>query len=770
MLQARGLPTGGTPEHYNITHPDVVLDIHREYVAAGADFATANTFQANAFKIHGEYSVEELIDAGVKLARQSGAKYVALDVGPLGQLMEPMGTVRFDEAYEVFRQVVVQGEKSGADCILVETISDLLEARAAILAAKENTSLPVFCTMTFQQDGRTFVGCDPISTVFTLQSLGVDALGLNCSLGPKELLPIIEQMLPYCKVPFMVQSNAGLPQIENDETVYRITPDEFADAEMAMVEMGVSIVGGCCGTRPDFIRALRDRVEHVVPVPRVPLPVTAVCSGSRTVLLDDGVTVVGERLNPTGKKKLKAALQAGEMAVVVNEAIGQTDAGSDVLDVNVGLPDIDEPSMMQRVVREVQAVTPLPLQIDSSDPAAIEAGVRIYNGKPLINSVNGKRESMEAIFPIAKKYGAALVALTLDESGIPPTAEGRFAIAQNIVRTAEQYGIAREELVIDCLVLTASAQQEQVIETLRAVTMVKQGLPGVKTILGVSNVSFGLPQREIVNATFLASAFGAGLDAAIVNPQSERYREVIDAFRVLNNQDHDSLHFVGRYGANTSTPAAPAVSDAAELDLKDIVIQGRRGESAQKVEQLLTQMDALQIIDDYFVPALNEVGRRFEAGSLFLPQLMQSAEAVKNGFDVIKAHMDASGQKRTSKGKILIATVKGDIHDIGKNIVKMILENYGYDVIDLGKDVPIDDVVQTAQNQDIHLVGLSALMTTTVKSMKETIAAVRQSGWDCEFIVGGAVLNEEYADFVGAEHFARDAMDTVHIANRFFGN
>ena len=768
MLQARGLPAGGIPEHYNITHPGIVRDIHKEYVQAGADVISTNTFQANPYKIHGQYSIEAIIDAGVKLARQSGARFVALDVGPLGQLMEPMGTLRFEEAYDAYRQVVELGAAAGADCILFETISDLYEARAGILAAKENTNLPVICTMTFQEDGRTFVGCDPQSTVFTLQALGVDALGVNCSLGPRELAPIVEQMLPYTKVPFLLQSNAGLPEMHRGETVYRIAPEEFAQAELALVQQGVRMVGGCCGTTPDCIRQLHQHTHKLTPIQHPTRQVTALCSGSRSVILDDGVAMIGERLNPTGKKKLKAALQQGQMDVVIAEAIDQSEAGSDILDVNVGLPDLDEAAMMQRVIREVQGVSALPLQIDSSDPAAVEAGVRVYNGKPLINSVNGKKESMDQIFPIAQKYGAAVVALALDENGIPSTAEGRLAVAEKIVKTAQTYGIAPEDIVVDCLVLTASAQQEQVKETLRAVALVKEKL-GVKTVLGVSNVSFGLPARDLVNATFLAAALGAGLDAAIVNPLSSRYQEVFDAFRVLNAQDKDATHFVQQYGSQPLAPTQSAASAAAEdVALKDIIIQGRRGESAGKVRQMLESISALEIIDEHFVPALDEVGRRFESGALFLPQLMQSAEAVKNGFDVLKAHMEENGEKTQSRGKILLATVKNDIHDIGKNIVKMMLENYGYDVIDLGKDVPTETIIAAMEEQDIQLVGLSALMTTTVRSMKDTIAAVRKRGLDSTFVVGGAVLNEEYASFVGADHYAHDAMDTVNIANAFF--
>lgn len=764
MLQARGLPPGGVPEEYNITHPDVVREIHREYVQAGADFITANTFQANRFKVHGSYSSAELIEAGVRLAWEAGAPYVALDMGPTGQLLEPMGTLSFDEAYEAYKEIVIAGRD--ASCVLIETISDLYEAKAAILAVKENSDLPVFCTMTFQEDGRSFVGCDPKTMTLSLQALGVDALGMNCSLGPDELLPLLDDVLRYAKVPVMVQSNAGLPDLIDGQTVYHIEAEQFAEAEFEMVRRGVKIVGGCCGTTPACIQKLREKTEGFVPVTTKPRTVTAVCSGSQTVILDDGVAAIGERLNPTGKKKLKAALQKGDMDLIAAEAIDQSEAGAQILDVNVGLPDIDESAMMKRVVREVQAVSPLPLQIDSSDVRALETGLRYANGKPLLNSVNGKAESMAEIFPLAKRYGAALVALALDEDGIPETAEGRLAVARKIVATAATYGIGKEDIVVDCLVLTASAQQEQVHETLRAVSLVRREL-GVRTVLGVSNVSFGLPQREIVNATFLAAAFGAGLDAAIVNPLSQRYREVFDAYRVLSNEDLGAAHYIACYGGETQTITAEPTS---ESTLYDIIIQGRKGESAPKVRALLEADTALSIINQFFIPALDEVGKRFENGTIFLPQLMQSAEAVQNGFAVIKEEMEKTGEKGPSRGKILLATVHGDIHDIGKNIVRMLLENYGFEVYDLGKDVPAEEVLECARKNDIHLIGLSALMTTTVKSMKETIALVKESLPDRKFIVGGAVLNEEYAEFVGAEHYAKDALDTVALATEFFQN
>ena len=767
MLQNAGLTLGGLPEEMNLTHPEVVTGIHRAFLEAGSDVITANTFQANEYKLaHSRYSVEEIITAGVRCAKEAGAPFVALDIGPLGQLMEPMGTVSFEQAYEVYKRQLLAGAAAGADLIVIETVADLYEARAAVLASKENTSLPVLCTMTFQEDGRTFVGCDPASVAVTLSGLGVDALGVNCSLGPAELLPVVKELLRWARVPVMVQPNAGLPAIVDGKTAYNVRPEEYAVAVAEMVREGVRVVGGCCGTTPDFIRAVVKAVADIPFVESKPVRGAACCSGQKTVLLDGGVAVIGERINPTGKKKLKAAIRENRMDYILGEAIDQANAGSDILDVNVGLPEIDEPAMLARVVKAVQGVATVPLQIDSADPAAIEAAVRVYNGKPIINSTNGKKSSLDAILPIAKRYGALVVGLALDEDGIPPTAEGRLAVARKIVAAAEEYGILREDIVIDCLVLTASAQQDQVIETLRAIRLVKAEL-GLATVLGVSNVSFGLPARERLNATFLASAFGAGLDAPILNPLSARYREVVDTYRVLSGEDREAKRYIERYAElSDSAPAAPTE----DRDLTRIILEGRREEAAPKVSEMLAEMPALDIVNRYFVPALDQVGADFEAGRLFLPQLMQAADTVKGGFEVIREQMEKTGEKRAFRGKVLMATVQGDIHDIGKNIVKLILENYGYEVLDLGKDVPVQAVVDAIREHHIRLAGLSALMTTTVASMKETIAAVRAAGLDCAFFVGGAVLTPEYADYVGAQFYAKDAMEGVAIAEKFFSS
>lgn len=766
MLQEEGLAPGELPEEWNAAHPEVLIGLHRRYVEAGADVVTANTFQANEWKLaRSACSVEELVAAGVGCARAAGARLVALDMGPTGQLLEPMGTLSFERAYEGFRRVVRAGAEAGADLVLIETFSDLYEAKAAVLAARENADLPVLCTLTFQEDGRTFMGCDPATAAVTLSGLGVDALGVNCSLGPAELLPVVEELLRYARVPVMVQANAGLPAMEEGKTVYRIGPEFYAEAVAGLVERGVRIVGGCCGTTPEFIRAVRqaaDRLPYKRPEKR---PYTACCSGTRTVVLDGGVTVIGERINPTGKKKLQAAIREGRMDYLAGEAIDQVEAGAAVLDVNVGLPEIDEPAMLVRAVREIQGVTAAPLQVDSADPAAIEAAVRAYNGKPIINSVNGKEESLAAILPIAKRYGALVVGLTLDEGGIPATAGERLEIAHRIVSAAERYGTPREDVLIDCLVLTASAQQAQVMETLGAIRLVKAVL-GVKTVLGVSNVSFGLPGREALNAAFLAAACSAGLDAPILNPLSARYRETLDCFRVLNGEDREAARYVARYGGGEKTAAQ--TPGAAERDLIRIIREGRREEAGPKVARLLEEMRPLEIVDRYFIPALDAVGAEFERGERFLPQLMQAADTVRGGFEVIRDYMARTGEKREPRGRILMATVEGDIHDIGKNIVKMILENYGYEVLDLGKDVPAAAVVEALRASGIRLAGLSALMTTTVASMKATIAAVRKAGLPCTFFVGGAVLTPEYAAYVGAEHYARDAMESAAIANRFF--
>lgn len=772
MMQKNGLPIGAQPEYFNISHPDIVEKIHREYVQAGADIITANTFQASTLKLKDEQEVTSIITAAIQLAKRAGAPFVALDIGPLGQLLEPMGTLSFDNAYELFKQQVIAGEKAGADCILFETFSDLMEAKLAILAAKENTSLPVICTMTYQEDGRTFVGTDPMTATLTLQALGIDAVGANCSLGPKELAPIIDDILKYAKIPVIVQANAGLPQMVNGETVYLIKPKEYAQSAQVMLQKGVQILGGCCGTTPTFIQELRQVIEQEPVITPKPKIVTAICSNSMSVVLDNNLSIIGERINPTGKKKLKEALRKEDFSYILSQGISQQEDGADILDVNVGLPELDEADMMDKVVRRLQSVVQLPLQIDSSDVKAIERGARVYCGRPLINSVNGKKESLETILPIVKKYGGLVLGLALDENGIPDTAQKRLEIAEYILQTALEYGIAKEDVLIDPLVLTASAQQDQVMVTIDTLRLIKEKL-GLKTVMGLSNVSFGLPNRELLNATFLAMASGAGLDAPILNPGSARCIQAVKAIRVFKGQDKDSTQFI-EYAQNIeeistiSTKNATNISKNNASDLKTLILQGQKEQAIEKTKELLETLTPLDIVNKYFIPALDEVGTNFEKGTLFLPQLMQSAEAVQAAQNVLKEALEKEGKVEESQGRILLATVQGDIHDIGKNIVHMLLDNYGFDVLDLGKDVPIDTLVETIKKENIQLVGLSALMTTTVQNMKKSIQACKDAGLNCTFMVGGAVLNEEYKDFVGADYYAKDAMQSVTIAQEFY--
>lgn len=785
MLQAAGLEAGELPELLCLTSPAEVTEIHRQYVEAGSLAITTNTFGANARKLGDAASVHEVFEAAVACVRNAGARYVAADIGPTGALLAPLGTMSFDEAYNLFAEQVRAATDAGADIILVETMADLLEMKAAVLAAKECSDLPVFATMTFGEDGRTFLGTSPRIAALTLSSLGVQALGMNCSLGPDDLRPLVDEMLEVATCPVMVQANAGLPHVEDGKTVFSVDPHSYAQSVEGMVEAGVRIVGGCCGTNPAYIANLADIVRGKRPDKPFAQPMCGVTSAQEVVVLEGRhVATIGERINPTGKKRLKEALRTGDFDYIINEAIAQTEAGADILDVNAGLPEIDEAAVLVDLVGKIQGVTGLPLQIDSSDPEAVEAAVRVYAGKPIINSVNGKAESLEAVLPIVKHYGCAVVGLTLDEGGIPSTAEERFAIAERIVRTAEAAGIPRQDVFIDCLVMAASTNQSEVVEILRAITMVKERL-GVRTVLGVSNVSFGLPLREIVNATFLAAAFSAGLDLPILNPLSERYREIVDTWRILCGQDVSAARYIEGYAdrvmsstsilASVSGPvtgqveAASSTSDDEAGTLRHCVITGRRAKAADIVRSMLTKesIEPMAVINDHLIPALDEVGNRFEKGTFFLPQLMSSAEAAKAGFDVIKEL--ASSSIVAEKGKVAVATVKGDIHDIGKNIVKMLLENYGYTVYDLGRDVDPQAVLDCVEKHDIKLVGLSALMTTTVRGMEETIALLREKAPDVKVFVGGAVLTPEYAKMVGADYYAKDASEGARICAEVLG-
>jgi len=766
MLEKCGLNRGELPESYNILHPEIIEKIHGNYFEAGCDVITTNTFGANRYKLKNtQFNVSELVSAAVKIARKvAGDKLVALDIGPIGQLMAPYGVLSFDDAYETFAEQIKTGDSEGADIILIETMTDIYEAKAAILAAKENSKLPVICTMSYQSDGRTLTGTDPITMVNVLQGLGVDAIGVNCSLGPNDMLPIVSEILKYSSVPVIVQPNAGLPKIKNGETVFNVHAHEFAEYAKLMAEMGVTIFGGCCGTTCEHIKAIKDEIIKLKPIKRDVQKLTAVSSGSLTVILGEEIKIIGERINPTGKKKLKEALKNNDLDYILEEAINQRDAGADILDVNVGLPEIDERCVMVEVIKQLQSVVNLPLQIDSVRRDVIESAVRIYNGKPLINSVNGKEGVMDAIFPIVKKYGACVIGLTLDDNGIPSSAEGRLKIAEKIIQRAEEYGIDRADIIIDCLVLTASAQQSEVKETIRAVEFVKK--LDVKTTLGVSNVSFGLPHREILNRTFLAAALTAGLDAPILNPLSKDMMSTVNAFNVLWNKDINSKKYINFYSSFDGKATTKQVSK--NRDLSKIIIDGLKEEAADLTVELLKTMSEMEIVDKYLIPSLDIVGKKYESGETFLPQLLQSAETVKKAFEIIKESILRGTGSKLSKGKIVVATVRGDIHDIGKNIVKILLENYGFEVIDLGKDVHADDVVNAVRDGNIKLVGLSALMTTTVRSMEETIKALKENNLDCIVMVGGAVLNEEYAEMIGADYYAKDATQAVKIARKIF--
>lgn len=782
MLQRSGLQAGDLPELLCISDPDAITAVHKAYVEAGAEVVTTNTFGANSRKLAGAATVEGVFSAAVACARESGARYVAADIGPTGALLEPLGTLSFDAAYELFAEQVRAADAAGGDLIVIETMADLLEAKAALLAAKENCDLPVFTTMTFQEDGRTFLGTSPAIAAIALSSLGADAVGVNCSLGPEQLAPIVAEMLEAAPCPIMVQANAGLPSIEDGRTVYTVGPQEYAEAVSTLIDAGVGIVGGCCGTDPSYIVLLAQLAKDRTSVARdVELPCGITSASKATLLSGRDVAVIGERINPTGKKRLKEALRAGDYDYVVGEAIAQAEAGADALDVNAGLPEIDEPEVLTALVGRLQGATNLPLQIDSSDPRAVEAAVRVYSGKPIVNSVNGKAESLEAVLPIVKHYGCAVVGLTLDEDGIPPTAEGRFAIAKRICEATDALGIPRSDVFIDCLVMAAATNQAEVVEILRAVTLVKERL-GVRTVLGVSNVSFGLPLREIVNSGFLAAAFSAGLDMPILNPLSARYREVVDSWRVLCGQDAGARGYIDRYaaaeleGAQVSpvsklpaanTGADDVTDDADDFGLRHAIITGRKGAAAQAVGRLITDEDPLAVINERLIPALDEVGERFEAGTFFLPQLMASAEAAKAGFDVIK-EQGAPGAV-ADKGAVALATVEGDIHDIGKNIVKMLLENYGYTVHDLGRDVPPQEVVDCVKEHGIKLVGLSALMTTTVKGMADTIELLHEQLPEVKTFVGGAVITPETADMVGADYYCKDAAESAKVCAEVLG-
>ncbi len=806
QMQARGLDgIEPVPELLCKTHADDIAAIHASYVRAGAEVITTNTFSANRLKLGDYLSVEEAYRLAADCARRAGAPYIAGDIGPTGSLLQPMGTLSFDEAYDIFAEQVRAAASAGCDLILIETMADLREAKAAVLAARENSTLPVFATMTFGEDGRTFLGTPPEVAAEVLSSLGAQAVGLNCSLGPSELLGAAQAMARRVRCPLIVQPNAGLPRMEAGQTLFDVTAEEFVSAMSPMLDAGAGIVGGCCGTSPRYIELLSSELaSRGTPAPRDFKPACVIASAQEAVVLEKGthaVAVVGERINPTGKKKLKAALRAGDLDYIVGEAVTQRNAGADVLDVNVGLPEIDEPATLAAAVEKLSATVTLPLVIDSSDPVAIERVARSYAGKPLINSVNGKRESLDAILPIAKKYGCAVIGLALDEEGIPPTAEGRFKVAEKIVAEAERIGIPREDIVIDCLVMAAATNQNEGMEILKAVSLVKERL-GVRTVLGVSNISFGIPQRSLLNSTFLAAALGCGLDFPILNPSSARYMDTVAAFRVLNAQDAGATRYIERYadasdpytapagthatsaGTREGTAFAPPSKAACPIEVPenlahekeavegvvDLIMSGRKGPMGAATENLLETCDALDVVNEVFIPTLDVVGQKFDSGAFFLPQLMASAEAVKAGFDVVREHMGDAETATDDARAIIVATVRGDIHDIGKNIVKMLLENYGYRVIDLGRDVDPNEILRVVKEEGVRLVGLSALMTTTVKAMEETIELIHTEAPGCAVFVGGAVLTPEYAEQIHADHYSKDAADSARFAEEYFAS
>lgn len=785
MLQAAGLKLGARPEELNITDPTLIEGIHGQYAAAGSRIVNANTFGASAHKLAGSaYTLEQVITAGIENCKRACAPYgalTALDVGPLGELLEPSGTLAFEDAVAEYARIVKAGEAAGADLIFFETYTDLYELKAALLAAKENTRLPILASMSFEAGGRTFTGCTVESFAATARGLGADAVGINCSLGPKAIFPMAKRLAEAVpgNFPVFVKPNAGLPRA--DGSGYDITPQLFALQMKPYRELHLFAAGGCCGTTPEFIKLLNGTFAGCTPGRPAHRMPSVLCTPVDTVTVD-GITVVGERINPTGKKRFQQALREGDMNYVLEQAVSQAEAGAQILDVNVGAPGVDEPVLMEQVVKALQSVTSLPLQLDSSNVEALARGLRVYNGKPIVNSTNGEPEKLAAILPLCKKYGAAIVGLAIDEKGIQPKAADRVAIARRITEAALAAGIPREDIYIDCLTLTASAQQEDVLATVQALEACKKEL-GVRTVLGVSNISFGLPCRTYLNTTFLTMAMYAGLDLAIMNPSSEEMMAAVYAYNVLTNRDKQSTKYIERFAdrvpASTAlaqaAKAVPAAS-AAEAEhtgpyaaLMKAVEKGLKGDAAAHTRALLAEKQPLEVVDEALIPALDIVGAKYEKGTLFLPQLLQAASAAQSAFEEIKTAIAQKGEGSASKGRIVLATVKGDVHDIGKNIVRVILENYGFEVLDLGRDVPVETVVDTVREKDVHLVGLSALMTTTLKSMEETIAALHAAKLDCKIMVGGAVLTPEYAEKIGADWYAKDAKRSADIAKEFFG-
>lgn len=762
MLQSAGVETGHIPEILNITNPSAVMEIHRMYAQSGSDIIYANTFGANRLKLAGSgFNTAEIVRAGIENARRAaGNSLIALDIGPLGQLLEPAGTLKFEDAYEMYREIVEAGEN--ADIIVIETMTDLYEVRAALLAAKENSDKPVIVTMTFEESMRTFTGVSPECFSAVAEGLGADGIGVNCSLGPDELYPVIKKLCGLTVLPVIAKPNAGLPDPSTGK--FNVSPEQFAESAAKLADCGVKIFGGCCGTTPEHIAAVIKILENKkYAVPDISRNSIA-CSAVNCVVIDQP-RIIGERINPTGKKRFKQALIEHDTGYILSQAVEQVQAGADILDVNVGLPDIDEQEMMITAVKAIQGVCDVPLQLDSTRPEVLEAGLRVYNGKAIVNSVNGEDESLNAVLPLVKKYGAAVVGLTLDKNGIPKTADGRFRIAEKILSRAMEYGIPKEDVFIDCLTLTASAEQDGVPETLNALSRVKKEL-GLRTVLGVSNISFGLPNRETITRTFLTMALQNGLDLPIINPNIDSITGAVRAYKLLAGYDRNSAEFISVYGQETAAPkAAPS---AVSHDIKYAVEKGLKDDAVKAAKSLMETVPAMEIIDSYLIPALDAAGEKFEKGTIFLPQLIMTAEAAQGCFEIIKSGLAESGKETVSKGKIVLATVKGDIHDIGKNIVRVLLESYGFTVIDLGKDVPPETVVNAAIEHKVKLVGLSALMTTTLGAMAETVALLNEKYPECRTVVGGAVLTESYAKQIHADFYAKDAKQTVDTATEIY--
>jgi 5-methyltetrahydrofolate--homocysteine methyltransferase len=775
LLQNRGLKPGELPDTWNLTDPDVIIGIHRAYLEAGCNIIKTNTFSSGRLE-----NKADIIKAGISLAKQAvseflGAgveRYVAFDMGPLGRLLKPFGDLEFEEAVSIFAESVKIAVESGADLILIETMNDSYETKAALLAAKENSTLPVFVTNVYDETGKLMTGATPGAMVAMLEGLGADAIGINCSLGPRQMLSIVPELLMHASVPVIVNPNAGLPRSVDGKTFYDVDADEFSDIMSEFVRIGATVLGGCCGTTPEYIKKA---IEKTIDIPFKPIEYkteTTVSSYSHAVYIGREPILIGERINPSGKPKIKQALRENNMDYILNEGLTQQENGAHILDVNVGLPEIDEVKTMAAVVTELQSVTDLPLQIDTVNPAAMEKAMRLYNGKPLVNSVNGKEESIEAIFPLVKKYGGAVIALTIDESGIPETAEGRLAIAEKIVSRAKEYGISTKDIIVDPLAMTISSDKNSANVTLESLRLIKEKL-GVRTSLGVSNISFGLPGREYINSTFFALALQNGLDCAIMNPFSAEMMKVYYSFRALRGMDNNCADFIGFASTVTvqnttiqNTPANTGIDS--DEPLKNAIIKGLKEQAYSKATELLKTTQPMDVINHQIIPALDIVGKGFEEKTVFLPQLLMSAEAATAAFEAVKSVMNISGNENSNK--IILATVKGDIHDIGKNIVKVLLQNYGFSVIDLGRDVPPEAVRDCAIENNIKLVGLSALMTTTVPSMEETIKLLRQADPEIKIMVGGAVLTQEYADMIGADYYAKDAMGAVRIAEKFFGD